>query len=71
MVHPDDDPATWHPVSVVQAVIEDPKWRWIANAACKYVSLRIDTRDMRCLILDRDGNTISLNQLRRQHKAAA
>jgi hypothetical protein len=41
-------------------------WSWARNNRCKYVTLRLDTRSMRCLIYDRDGNPITLSELARQ-----
>jgi len=41
-------------------------WSWIKNGRCKYISLRIDMRDGGFIILDRDGNRISLEELKHQ-----
>lgn len=41
-------------------------WMWIKNMRCKYISLRIDMRDGTFIILDRDGNRISFDDLKRQ-----
>lgn len=59
-------PDPWVPVADALAIIQDPRWQWALNARCKYVELRIDTRDGRCIIKDRDGQTITLKQLSRQ-----
>lgn len=61
-----DQPVEWVPVADALAIIQDPRWSWAQNASCKYVSLRIDTRDGKCLISDRDDNRITLKQLSRQ-----
>ena len=45
-------------------------WTWTANTRCKYVDIRIDTRRGAFAILDRDGNKITLDELRHQHRAA-
>lgn len=45
-------------------------WTWTANTRCKYVGIRIDTRRGAFAILDRDGNKITLDELRHQHRAA-
>jgi len=56
----------WVPVADALAVIQDPRWSWARNSPCKYVELRIDTRDMKCRIYDRDRREISLKDLSRQ-----
>lgn len=60
---------TWDHIKDVLPVIEDmrrKKWSWAMNSRCKYIELRIDTRDGGCIIMDRDGERISLDQLKRQ-----
>jgi len=42
-------------------------WSWTRNARCKYIELRIDMRDGKCLIRNRDGLTITLGELQRQY----
>lgn len=43
------------------------KWTWCLNTRCKYVRVEIDTRDGGfARISDRDGNKISLTDLKRQ-----
>ena len=59
---------SWNSVEEVLAVLNDPEWRWIRNTRCKYVELRIDTRDNHCVIRDRDGNPITLEELKYQYK---
>jgi hypothetical protein len=59
-----DDP--WVPVDKALAILRDKRWSWASNHRCKYVELRIDTRDMHCTIRDRDGKSITLKQLSRQ-----
>jgi hypothetical protein len=56
----------WVPVESVLEVLRDKRWLWTHNMACKYVSLRVDTRDMHCTLQDREGNHISLRDLARQ-----
>lgn len=46
--------------------VEEGRWSWVRNSACKYVTLRIDTRAGVYRIEDRDGNEISLADFRRQ-----
>lgn len=59
-------PSNWVPVADALAIINDPRWSWALNARCKYIELRIDTRDGHCLISDRDGKRITLKELSRQ-----
>ncbi len=42
-------------------------WSWVKNPCCKYVGIRIDLRNGAFVILDRDGQRISLEQLKYQH----
>ena len=63
----DENLDKWIPIENVIAVLKD-NWQWIKNPSCKYVDLRIDTRDMHCVIFDRDHNLITLNQLRYQYE---
>jgi hypothetical protein len=44
------------------------EWNWFANPQCKYVGLRIDMRDLGCIVMDRDGNRITPGQLVYQYK---
>lgn len=41
-------------------------WTWTKNTECKYIELRIDMRDGRCIIRNRDGELISLEELKSQ-----
>lgn len=44
-------------------------WTWCRNMACKYVSVHIDTRGGGFVTLkDRDGNSLTLDELERQSK---
>ncbi len=61
-----DSPPVWVSVDDVLKVIRDPRWIWAANSPCKYIQLRLDTRDGHCLIYDRDNNEITLRELSRQ-----
>lgn len=58
--------AHWSPVADVLAVINDPRWSWVRNTPCKYIELRIDTRNQACLIYDRDKRPMTLRELSRQ-----
>lgn len=42
-------------------------WHWFKNTQCKYVNLRIDMRDGGFVLLNRDGQRISLKQLQWQY----
>lgn len=50
-------------------VIKDEKWIWVMNSRCKYVSMRIDMRSGHCILVDREGNRISIDQLKYQYKS--
>jgi hypothetical protein len=46
-----------------------PKWSWVKNTSCKYIQIKIDMRDGGYVLLDRDGNRISFDQLKWQYSA--
>lgn len=46
--------------------LHDRFWSWAKNSRCKYVSLRIDMRDGDFVLLDREGNRITIEDLKRQ-----
>ena len=60
----------WKPfdeiIEGVSKVIKDKKWNWAANQHCKYVSIRVDMRDGTAILMDRDKEVITLDQLKRQ-----
>ena len=43
------------------------KWTWAKNMHCKYISVRIDMRDGGCILSDRNGNRISIEDLEYQY----
>lgn len=43
------------------------EWSWIRNWNCKYVSIRIDMRSGHCVLVDKDGSRISIEQLKYQY----
>jgi hypothetical protein len=45
---------------------EDSDWTWAYNWTCKYICLRIDMRDGGFLILNDNGERISLDRLKWQ-----
>jgi hypothetical protein len=42
-------------------------WTWAMNSKCKYLNLRIDMRDGGHVIMDREGNRISLEDVEYQY----
>jgi len=56
----------WESVTDVLNIIKDPRWWWSRNSRCKYITLRIDTRDQHCLITNNEGDAITLKDLARQ-----
>lgn len=59
----------WDHVDDVLAILtlaRTGKWMWYANPKCKYIGLRIDMRDGGCILTDRDGKRISLQELAAQ-----
>jgi hypothetical protein len=60
---------SWIPIDEVLAVIRDRNWVWFRNNRCKYISVRIDTRSRfhMCVIFDRYGAPITLDDLKLQH----
>lgn len=42
-------------------------WTWAKNNRCKYINIRIDMRDGGFVLLNRDGERISLKQLQWQY----
>lgn len=60
----------WRPVHLVMSVVNKAlsgDWTWVWNTRCKYIELRIDMRDGHCLIRDKDGHLITLEQLEYQY----
>ena len=63
---------TWAPLAEILEVIEAAKrgdWCWSRNSQCKYIELRIDMRDRHCIVKDRDGKPISIDELKHQYGA--
>jgi len=56
----------WSPAQEALDIITDEEWMWPRNVRCKYIELRIDTRDGHCIIKDREGKVITLQELQRQ-----
>ena len=50
----------WIPINAATKLIKKIKGLdWVCDFSMKYVSIRIDTRDLRCVIMDRHNNVIS------------
>ncbi len=56
----------WSSAQEALDVIMDEDWIWPRNARCKYIELRIDTRDGHCIIKDLEGKIITMKELQRQ-----
>ncbi len=59
-------PLLWIPFSQVIEVVNRSlkgNWNWFSNNRCKYINLRIDMRDGHCVLKDRDGQSITIEQL--------
>lgn len=50
------------------ADIQENNWSWAFNNRCKYIDIRIDMRDLKCLLKDRYGDVITIKELVRQHE---
>jgi hypothetical protein len=46
---------------------EGGRWIWWKNSRCKYINLKIDMRDGGFLLLDRNGERISFEELKKQN----
>lgn len=42
------------------------RWHWCQNSQCKYVEIKIDTRSGAYGLQDRDGKSLTLDELKRQ-----
>jgi len=52
----------------VVALLHHPNFYWGAMGGltnCKYLDLRIDTRDCKCVVRDRDGRPVTLERIRK------
>ena len=64
----------WIPLENVIEIVKDASrrvhdgWNWYRNTRCKYINVRIDMRDGHCVIQDRHGTPISLEELKYQYK---
>ena len=46
---------------------DDFTWSWARNWSCKYISIRIDMRDGAFVLVNGEGERISLDQLKYQY----
>lgn len=44
------------------------EWDWKHISICKYINVRVDSRDMKCVISDRNNKRITLEDLKKQSK---
>lgn len=63
----------WVPIEKVLEVVVKAKektWHWHESRGfrCKYIDIRIDMREGHCMIRDRNGNHITLEELQYQHQ---
>ena len=56
----------WVSLSEVIDVLNDPEWEWWRNSKCKYLVIRLDMRDGKCLISDRNGKPLTVEELKAQ-----
>lgn len=66
-------PVKWVNFDEVVGVINRMRqglWMWVWNTRCKYIELRIDMRDGHCIIRDKDGKRITVEQLQYQLERA-
>lgn len=57
----------WVPLVQVMDILHHPNFHWCADrlfADCKFVELRLDTRDNWCLVRDQNGSPVDLTKLR-------
>jgi hypothetical protein len=60
----------WDNIDDFLAVLNDMRagrWRWVLNSKCKYVNLRVDMRDGKCIMSDGEGNRIDPKDLAYQY----
>lgn len=60
----------WIPLKDVVGVVKesfDGQWTFTRNNQCKYINVRIDMRDGKCVLMNRFGDLISLKDLQYQY----
>jgi hypothetical protein len=63
------DEARWYPIEALLQVVEASRineWNWTKNSPCKYLELRIDMRNGLCLIKDRTGKVLTIEEVMKQ-----
>lgn len=55
-------------VDFIKQILDDPNWSWGKNMDCKYVSLRVDMRDGKVLLQNRNGKGIRIEDVKYQYK---
>lgn len=67
---PDGAKYPWLRLDEVLAIIRNPEWTWARNNRCKYLSIRLDTRTRTnlCVIYDRHGQALTLDELKFQER---
>lgn len=56
----------WVPLLDLVKILHHPNFYWGSMGGftnCKYLEIRIDTRDCKCLVRDRDGKPVDLLEL--------
>lgn len=64
-----NDSPQWVPIGDLFEIINNPDWAWSLNTRCKYLNIRLDTRTHHCIVEDRNGVPITLDELRYQYRA--
>lgn len=54
----------WIPIDEAVAIVKEFGAAWPGNFDFKYLSLRIDTRDNHCLMMDRNGKVVDPEAVR-------
>lgn len=67
---PDGTKYPWLRLDEVVAIVRSPEWSWTRNSRCKYISVRMDTRTHNnlCVVYDRHGEPITLEELKFQER---
>ena len=64
----------WVPFSGILAVLNKARWKcwsWSKNTRCKYIIVRIDMRNQKCILRDQDGKPLTLKELEYQYESKA
>lgn len=55
-----------YPVNEILEVLYTKKWVWWKNSRCKYLRLKVNTATKMCLIFDRKGTEITMEEFKHQ-----